>query len=337
MFRRVIAAIVLLAVAVALLIGTWPQLFGLERTMYVAQFVSLRGLTIAISAVAIVALLLLSMLSRGFRRFGSSLALLLLVFALAGVAVLATRGFGDTSFQTKGSADLTVVEWNTLGGAPGAAAIAKLADDNDADIVSLPETTEQTADAVAVAMLAAGHPVTVHTIAFNHIAKAKSTSVLISAALGAYHIDTAAGTTSTVPTVVLRPDTGSGPTIVGVHAVSPQPSDLKDWRSDLTFLSTTCTGRDVIMAGDFNATLDHFTGLSSSATSTIGGCTDAALRSKNAGVGTWPTTLPALLGAPIDHVLTTPDWKVTGMRVVQDLDGAGSDHRPIVVQLSPAG
>ncbi len=336
MFRRVLAAAVLLAAALAVLLGTWPQLFGLQRSMFIAQFVSLRGLAIAGAAGAIVALLLLSMLSRGFRRLGSSLALLFLVFALAGTAILATRGFGDGSFQTKDAADLTVVEWNTLGGAPGAEAIAKLADDNDADIVSLPETTEETADAVAAIMRQAGHPMSVHTVAFNHIAKAKSTSVLTSTALGEYHVDTQAGTTSTVPTVVLRPDSGTGPAIVGVHAVAPQPSDLGDWRADLAFLARTCSGQDMIMAGDFNATLDHFAGLGDAA-GTLGHCTDAALRSKNAGVGTWPTALPSLLGAPIDHVLTSSLWRVTGMRVVQDLDGAGSDHRPIVVQLGLAG
>jgi len=52
-------------------------------------------------------------------------------------------------------------------------------------------------------------------------------------------------------------------------------------------------------------------------------------------VGTWPAFLPALLGAPIDHVLATPGWTVSGFTVVQDLDGAGSDHRPVVAQLTP--
>ena len=57
----------------------------------------------------------------------------------------------------------------------------------------------------------------------------------------------------------------------------------------------------------------------------------------NAAVGTWPTMLPALIGAPIDHVLATPNWRVSGMRVIASHDGYGSDHRPILVQLSPAG
>ena len=31
------------------------------------------------------------------------------------------------------------------------------------------------------------------------------------------------------------------------------------------------------------------------------------------------------------------NWRVSGMRVIASHDGYGSDHRPILVQLSPAG
>lgn len=337
MFSRVLSALVVVVCAAALLVVTWPQLFDLERSMGVAQAVSLRGLDIAIVGAAVILLLLIAMFSRKLRAFASTLAVVFLVFCLAGIAVLSSRGFGDQALQAKSAGDLTVVEWNTLGGAPSSAVIAKLANDNDADIVSLPETTEATAGAVAEAMQAAGHPMSVHTVAFNHIAPSKSTSVLISTALGGYHLDTTVGSTSTVPTLILKPDTGSGPVIVGVHVVSPQPSEFQRWKSDLDFVKGTCTGANVILAGDFNATLDHFSGLGSSTTTDLGGCSDAAAASKNGAVGTWPSALPALLGAPIDHVMTTPNWRVSGMLVVQGLDSAGSDHRPIVVQLSPRG
>ena len=337
MFARAVAAIVLVALAAALLVVTWPQLFGLERTQLVAQFISFRGLTAAIAAVVAVLMLVVAGFSRRARRFALSAFALLLVFCLAGVAIVASRGFGSTEFATKATGSLTVVEWNTLGGAAGAAAIAGLAVQSDADIVSLPETNRQVADAVAAAMTSSGHPMSVHTLAFNQIAQAKSTSVLIATDLGAYHQDAAIGSTSTVPTVVLRPDTGTGPVIVGVHAVAPQPRDIADWRADLRFLKKTCTDPNVIMAGDFNATLDHFAGLGNRPGATIGNCLDAAQASRNAGVGTWPSALAALAGAPIDHVLATDGWRVTGMRVVRTLDSAGSDHRPIVVQLSPAG
>ena len=58
---------------------------------------------------------------------------------------------------------------------------------------------------------------------------------------------------------------------------------------------------------------------------------------RNAAVGTWPTSVPALLGTPIDHVLATPNWRFTGFRVLGDEDSAGSDHRPVIARLAPAG
>ena len=337
MFRRLFAAVLVVVVAAALLIGTWPQLFGLERTIYVVQFVSFRGLTAAIAVAGIVLLLILAALSRGIRRLAGALALVLVVFTLAAAVILGSRGFGDTAFQPKSDGSLTIVEWNTLGAAPGVGTIAKLANDSAADVVVLPETDRQSANQVADLMGQAGHPMTVHTTAFNEIARAKSTSVLTSTALGGYSIDTTVGNTSTVPTVILRPDDGSGPTMVGVHAVAPQPREMVNWRADLQFVKNACAAPNTILIGDFNATLDHVAGLGSSAQTTMGRCTDAALQSHNGAVGTWPSRLPALLSAPIDHVMATDEWAVTGMRVVQDLDGAGSDHRPLVVQLSPKG
>lgn len=340
MFRRFFSAVALVIAAAALLVLAWPQLFGLQRTVLVAQAVSLRGLATVVALVIVVALTLFSMLGRTFRRFGSALALLVLAFALVNVAVLAARGIGNPTFPTKSESNITVLSWNTLGDATGAQAIATLALDSGADVVSLPETTRATADAVAQLMQAAGRPMAVHAIAFGQVAKARSTSLLISTKLGEYRIDTGAGSTSQLPTVVARPADGSGPTIVAVHAVAPLPGELAHWRADLGWLASACAGGNTIMAGDFNATIDHFVGFgrsSSSATTTLGNCADAAVASKNAAVGTWPTTLPALFGASIDHVMATPDWKVAGMRVVENLDTAGSDHRPIVVQLQRAG
>jgi endonuclease/exonuclease/phosphatase (EEP) superfamily protein YafD len=335
MFRRFLASVALLAAAAALLVVAWPGLFRLQRTAIVAQLVSLRGAAVVVALVIVVMLLLLVLVNRSFRRFGSALALLVLVFGLVNVAVLATRGIGNPSFTTKSSSDITVLSWNTLGDAPHAEGIASLALDVGADVVTLPETTRATADAVATLMQAGGHPMTVHSLAFGQVSKSRSTSMLISTKLGEYRVDSSRGNTSTLPTVIARPVSGSGPTIIAVHAVSPQPSELNHWRSDLSWLSKQCAG-NTIMAGDFNATLDHMVGLAASGKS-FGNCMDAASSTKNAAVGTWPTALPALLGAPIDHVMVTDGWRVTGMRVIENEDKAGSDHRPIVAQLRHAG
>jgi endonuclease/exonuclease/phosphatase (EEP) superfamily protein YafD len=335
MFRRLLAALLLVAVAGALLVLAWPQLFSLQRSALVAQLVSFRAAAATGALVALLLLLVLALANPAFRRLGASLAVIALAFVLVSAVVLASRGFGGSAMAATGPSGITVVSWNTLGGAPGARAIASLAIDSDADIVSLPETTKKTADAVAALMTAAGLPTTAHTVAFGHISKSRSTSVLISTALGAYHLDGAAGSTSTLPSLVMVPDDGTGPTIVAVHAVAPLPSEFAYWNSDLRWLARACGGGDTIMTGDFNATLDHFVGLGAGPGQTLGRCTDAAVRAHSSAVGTWPAAAPAALGAQIDHVMTTKNWRVAGMRVIETLDGAGSDHRPILVRLRP--
>jgi endonuclease/exonuclease/phosphatase (EEP) superfamily protein YafD len=336
MIRRVLAAALLLVIAAILLIAAWPQLFGLEHSDIVAQIVSLRAAAAVGAAVVVVLLLLVALASRVARRLAASVAVLLLAFAGLNLAILADRGFGDIAFETTADMDITVLSWNTLGDAPGAEVVADLALEAGADVVTLPESTAALGTSVAAIMGAAGHPMQPLTVAFDQISKARSTTVLISEALGAYAIDDSVGSTSQLPSVVARPVNGTGPTIIAVHAVAPSTADLDGWVSDQQWLAATCIGENTIMAGDFNSTLDHFAHLDHANGATLGDCTDAALASGNAAVGTWPTTIPALLGTPIDHVMTTANWRVSGMRVIESQDDAGSDHRPIVAQLSPA-
>jgi endonuclease/exonuclease/phosphatase (EEP) superfamily protein YafD len=336
MIRFVTAAVVLLT-AVALAILAWPQLFGLATTTPAAQIVALRGLGVAVALVGMVGLALLAAIARPARRFLASIAVLLLAFAAVNAAVLATRGVGNLGFEIEGENDVTVLSWNTLGDAPGATVIAALALETDADIVSLPETTNELGVEIALAMQAAGRPMWVHTVAYDQVSKANSTTLLISVDLGEYTVDESVQTTAELPTVLARPDDGTGPVILAVHALAPIPPMVPGWQQDLLNLAEACRGDNVILAGDFNATLDHFGGLGSTPEAALGNCLDAAQVTDNAAVGTWPTALPALVGAPIDHVMATPNWRVTGMRVIQSHDGYGTDHRPVVAQLSPAG
>lgn len=335
MLRRILAAAVLVVLALALLVIAWPQLFGQQRTPGVAQLVSLRGIAIAVAGVGVVALGFVMVLSTRIRRFAASVAVLLLGFALINAAVLATRGIGDLGFATAAPRSVTVLAWNTLGDAPGADAIAQLAIDSGADVVSLPETTRATGQAVADAMGLGGRPMQAFTIAFDEVSKARSTTLLISTALGPYVVDEAEPNSAVLPTVIARPADGGGPTIMAVHLVAPIPGEMAHWTDDLAWLSSACSEPSTIIAGDFNSTLDHFSGLATADGATLGDCVDAASVTDNAGVGTWPTALPALLGSPIDHVMATPNWNVTGMRVIENYDKYGSDHRPVLAQLTP--
>lgn len=336
MIRRSLAAVFLVGVAAALLVIAWPSLFGLAEAPIVAQTVSLRALGAAVAVGAAFTLALVAMLWAGARQFLAALALLAVVFALINVAVLSTRGFGDESFPTRAPAELSVLTWNTLGDAPGVDRIADLVIAEQADIVVLPETSQETAVAIAEQTRLQGRPMWVYSIAFDYIAKARSTSILVSIELGEHTVDDTVGNTTVLPSMVLRPVDGTGPTIIGVHPVAPIPGELENWRTDLRWIDAVCRGEHVILAGDLNATADHFTVVDADAGVAglgFGECLNAGLLTGNGAVGTWPTRLPPLLGAPIDHVFVTPDIAVTGMRVILTEDGAGSDHRPVVARV----
>jgi endonuclease/exonuclease/phosphatase (EEP) superfamily protein YafD len=335
MVRNVFAAILVAVAAAILLVAVWPQLFGLQNAPIIAQVVSLRGLDIAIALALVLVLVFLAIWWRGGRRVFGVLASLLLVYCLINIGILSIRGFGESSTAAKGAADVTVLSWNTKGSKPSPAVISALALSAHADVIALPETSQTTGLAVAALLKAAGRPMWVFSGAQGGTFQAHATTLLISAALGRYKVDSTVGDTSVTSSLIARPDSGTGPTIVAVHAVSPRPGEMRNWRADLAFLAKACTGRNVIMAGDFNSTLDGLSAHRAVTGAQFAQCLDAGLAAHTAAVGSWPTNLPALLGAQIDHVMYTPAWRTVSMHVIGTEDSAGSDHRPIVATLAP--
>ena len=341
MLPRILGWAVVLATAALAFVLVWPQAVGLQNQWVAAHVVALRGAAAGIGLLFVVCFALFAVAPRT-RRFWIAMATVLALFAAGNIAVLAVRGTGGASAAEAGSSDtVTVLSWNTLGEVPDAQTIADLALDEGADVVVLPETTEPLGEAVAIAMRDGGRPMWVHPVAYDEIAKARSTTILISPELGDYEVVSALvpgapGNTNTVPSIVADPVDGDGPRIVAVHAVAPIRWELRNWRSDLDWLATQCSGDSVIMAGDFNATVDHFAGHGTDG-GDLGRCTDAAVQGRAGGIGTWPTDLPPVFGSPIDHVLATPDWTVDRFRVLDDYDASGSDHRPVVATLTRAG
>ncbi|NKQ57078.1 endonuclease/exonuclease/phosphatase family protein [Amycolatopsis sp. K13G38] len=114
--------------------------------------------------------------------------------------------------------------------------------------------------------------------------------------------------------------------IVAVHPVAPTASSAT-WKSDLARLPRPDSGGAVrILAGDFNATLDHaaFRDLLHA------GYVDAG---DNRGAGFAPTWPSGAFPPPvtIDHVLVDPRIAVAGYRV---LDVPGSDHNAVFAQVT---
>ena len=332
------ALITVAAVAVAALV-TWPQAVGLQTAPIFGQLVAVRA-WVALGAIAIVIVLSLLRFIPGFKKLTGSLAFVLVLAAIANIGILAWRGFTGTAVTASATA-VTVLEWNTQGENVSAATIAKVALESHADIVTLPETTESLGEAVALAMKAGGSPMWSSTVAFDSDYKSHSTTILLSPHLGEYTITSYSGSgpplnTNTAPTVVAKPISGIGPVIIAVHAVSPREGQMGNWRSDLAWLASQCTSDNVIMSGDFNSTVDNMAGLGTNG-GHLGNCRDAGVVANGGALGTWPTNIPTMLGSPIDHVLATKNYQVTGFSVPSEYDSAGSDHRPLITQLQLKG
>lgn len=321
-FGRIGALVLVLLVLAGAIALTAPVPWPVTGLPGVTQLVALRGLLALAGAAGAILVAAAAVLTR--RRAVLSRALVAAAAGLALVAavhvgVLAQRGgllAGPDPAPLDG--DIVVVALNTQGGV-GAADLAALVVGRGADVVALPETDEATAEAVVALLgeqgLEFGSWSVVGSGGLN-----PATAVLVSASLGDYQL-TATGPASSLTV------TGTGPAITAVHARAPVSPDPRAWSISTRWAVSACAANPGgIVAGDFNATLDH------PAFAELGDCADAAALGAVAAVGTWPSVLPREFGAPIDHVLVDPTvWQVVRARVLDP--PAGTDHRVVEVVL----
>ncbi|MEV4104315.1 endonuclease/exonuclease/phosphatase family protein [Nonomuraea sp. NPDC049649] len=114
--------------------------------------------------------------------------------------------------------------------------------------------------------------------------------------------------------------------VVVVHPVAPVPWTVDEWEAGLSNLPPAPSdGPPRVLAGDFNATLDHVVFRRLLAT----GYTDAAAATGNGLKPTWPMrALPPLVA--ISHVLTDARGAAVSTQVH---DIPGSDHRALSADL----
>ncbi|SDT52748.1 endonuclease/exonuclease/phosphatase family protein [Jiangella sp. DSM 45060] len=317
------AVAALLAVVVV-----WPQAFGLSGVYGPAQVVALRGLTVLGGALVAV---LVAALALALRRARWPLAAVAGVVAAATVfsaGVLLSRGLSSDSVpRATAPGEVRVLAFNTLYDGAGSRVVADLVTATGADIVVLPETSAATTRQAAE-LAGGGFQV------FHHQVDAgitSATGLLVASSLGTYG-EPQPDPSSGLGSYTVRPVAGSdGPPITAVHAWPPTGGAMARWHDDAVWAVRQCAGSErAIAAGDFNATLDH------PALRALGPCADAAAARAAAGTGTWPAGWPRWAGAPIDHVLADARaWDVVSFSV---LDAAGgSDHRPVLAVLRPAG
>lgn len=113
--------------------------------------------------------------------------------------------------------------------------------------------------------------------------------------------------------------------VVGVHPYPPQPERVEEWSSALESLPSAGSGVPWILAGDFNATLDH-----AELRDLIGrGYEDAADETGKGLEPTWPVGRH-FLPVTIDHVLADRRLGISRYEVI---DLPGSDHRAVFARL----
>jgi endonuclease/exonuclease/phosphatase (EEP) superfamily protein YafD len=116
-------------------------------------------------------------------------------------------------------------------------------------------------------------------------------------------------------------------TLYAVHTTAPMSrSKTARWHDELALIARWCAGPVApIVAGDFNATLDH-----PPLRAALGRCRSTAAGTGLGLTGTYPAGMPRWLGVQIDHVLVPADAATTHFDV---LDVAGSDHRAVLARV----
>ena len=316
-----------------------PAILGASTVHPVAQLIALRSwVALEFAALALGVLLLAALVRRVTRHRPPrllTLALLLALVAAGHGGILAFRGFDAgqvPAAQDAAAGDVTVLSLNILGGAVDPDELRRLVIESGADVVALPESGYDVVAGLAEQLAAAGQEYQ----AFPgpaRISDDRGTGLLVSARLGEYVEVTGA------PAGVVRVDSvdGTGPPIAAVHPIAPpgirtgfsgEGHQLGQWRGELDEATAIC--RDLpggIVAGDFNATLDH------APLRDVGAYVDASVEAGMGGLGTFPARLPALLGTTIDHVLVDSGaFTVVEGAIVQV---SGTDHRAVIVRLAP--
>jgi endonuclease/exonuclease/phosphatase (EEP) superfamily protein YafD len=116
--------------------------------------------------------------------------------------------------------------------------------------------------------------------------------------------------------------------VLSVHPRVPRrEASMDEWRADLRALPPATPRGDVlILAGDFNATLDH----AEFRRVVARGYEDAADEMGHGLRATWPANGRRTLPVTIDHVLAD---ERCGVRELEVIPLRGSDHRAVLAEL----
>ncbi|MER6579814.1 endonuclease/exonuclease/phosphatase family protein [Nonomuraea sp. NPDC001023] len=309
--RRVWRRRLATAVAVLFAAGTAVRLGGLESGVLLVPLVSFTPYF------GVAALLMLGVAA--LVRSRAAVAVMLAVCACLAWLVLPRALAGGT--DAAAGRPLRVLTANLNGGRGDARTIVDLVRTLNVDVLSLQELTWAERDRLAAAGL--------ETLLPYQVTRPETWGPVGSGVYARHPLRERTGLFQPVGhhmPVVEAALPGGAVEVVVVHPVAPVPSTVPEWEAGVgTLPPAPSTGAPRILAGDFNATLDHAVFRRLLGT----GYTDAAAATGKGLVPTWPMRrIPPLVA--IDHVLTDGRARAVDVRV---LDLPGSDHRALFADL----
>ncbi|MHA6802081.1 endonuclease/exonuclease/phosphatase family protein [Salinifilum ghardaiensis] len=303
-----------------------PRLGWDAASRWLVAATALTQYAVLLGAVLLIAALLL-------RRWPCAAALgvvtALLLAAVLPRAVPDTAAAGDSAPDAAAgeaaSGELRVLTVNAFFGRAEAERIVRAVRAGDVDVLAVQELTPRLAGRLDRAGLRSALP---HRV-WHPAAGAGGSG--IAARFPLRERDLAGATTMAHPAARIRMPGGRQVDLVSVHPLYPMGAGtVARWNRDLGALPPPARGRvPLVLAGDFNATLDH-----SPLRELLGrGYRDAGAATGNGLVPTWPV---GRLAPPvtIDHVLTSGPVSASGYRAQRI---AGTDHRALLVELSLTG
>jgi endonuclease/exonuclease/phosphatase (EEP) superfamily protein YafD len=318
--RYVSAALFTLVLAVFVL----PDLlFGLDRQSPFAQLVSVRPWLLVGVTALLVMLLIVFFFERRMLPFVAGVLAVLLI----GGGLVLPRIVSDP--VPAGGRPFTVLAFNTYEGTADIEQVAALIEQHRPDVIALSEAGQRFADRLAPLVEPLGYAL--HSSVGERAKDVGGVTAVVSDRLGDVQVRIGKETSS-FPYVELSGGGLGDLRMVAFHSVAPVPGSVPDWEHDLALLGQWCTGpTPAVVAGDFNATLDH-----SPLRAGTAGCGDAAAQRGQGLVPTWGPSprIREEFGPQIDHVFAT-DGIVAETFEVHDV--TGSDHRAVLTTLRLPG
>lgn len=271
--------------------------------------------------------------------FGLSLVLQgigLWLSGLSGNNGLPTLVTKNSTVSSVNSADLPkhlrVLSYNTRGGDTSATDLLPVILKNQVDVVVLVETTAKMGTELRDLLAAKGHDYQLYTNEVGaYEAAYRSNLILTSADLGEFKVTDFKSDATMFLSIASISEHSKFPgfELAAVHVIRPSDKHQESWAKNLSAARDWCNSHSTaLLAGDFNATLQH------GALRNLGACLDAStssIKAASGGWGTWPTTWPAFIGTAIDHILVNKhSWSPASTALVQL---GASDHRGVIADL----